>query len=145
MNKAFLREPDADVRVMCPRCATPGTPVDSGPLDNHIMPQHRDRLPNHAWYCSQISCDVAYFSNVGHLVILDELRSAVYPYDIDAPICACFGFGYDEVEADVLAAKPERIRNLLLRSQSAEARCSTLAIDGQCCIKEIQRLYLKLR
>lgn len=145
MNKAFLREPDADVRVMCPRCATPGTAVDSGPLDTHILPQHRDRLLDRAWYCSQTSCDVAYFSNFGQIVLLSELRAAIYPYDINAPICACFGFGYDEVEADVLAGQPRRIRELLLRSQSAEARCSTVAVDGQCCMKEIQRLYLKLR
>ena len=145
MNKAFVREPDADTRVLCPRCGTGGTPVGSGPLDTHLRPEARTRMQDAAWYCSHSSCEVAYFNLFELTVMLSELQAAVYPYDVDAPICACFGFRYDDVEADIRDGQPIRIRKLLARSQSPEARCQTLAVDGQCCIREVQKLYMKLR
>ena len=98
-----------------------------------------------AWYCSHPSCEVAYFNLFELTVTLGELRTSVYPCDVDAPICACFGFRYDDVEADIRDGQPVRIRKLLAQSQSPEARCPTLAVDGQCCIREVQKLYLKLR
>ncbi len=145
MNKAFVREPDADSRVLCPRCGTVGIPVGSGPLDTHIRPEARARMQDAAWYCSQPSCEVAYFNLFELTVTLGELLAPVYPYDVDAPICGCFGFSYDDVEADVRDGQPVRIRKLLAQSQSPEAHCQTLAVDGQCCIREVQKLYMKLR
>ena len=144
MNKAFVREPDADTRVLCPRCGTVGISVGSGPLDTHIRPDARARMQDAAWYCSHPSCEVAYFNLFELTVTLSELQAPVYPYDVDAPICGCFGFGYDDVEADARDGQPIRIRKLLARSQSPEARCQTLAVDGQCCIRMVQKLYMQL-
>jgi hypothetical protein len=87
---------------------------------------------------------VAYFNAMEQTVLVSELKAPVYPRDIDAPICACFGFGYDDVEADVRDGQPTRIRQLLARSQSSEAQCRTLAVDGLCCMREVQRLFMKL-
>ena len=42
-------------------------------------------------------------------------------------------------------AMPTRIRQLVARSQSPEARCATLAANGQCCLPEVRKLYMKLR
>jgi hypothetical protein len=145
VNKAFVREPDADGRVLCPRCGSAGTEVGSGPLDTHVSADVRSRLQDRAWYCSHAGCDVAYFSLLEHIVLVSELRAPVYPNDINAPICACFGFSYDDVEADVRDGQPTRIRNLFARSRSSEARCQTLAVDGQCCLREVQRLFMKLQ
>lgn len=145
MNKAFMKEPDPDGAVLCPRCGTPGSAVGAGPLNTYILPQFRSRIPDVAWYCGHTTCDVAYFSQFEQTVLLSELAKRLYPYDIDAPICACFGFGYDDVDEDVQNGEPSRIRELLKKSRSPEAHCATLAADGQCCLKEIQRLYLRLR
>jgi hypothetical protein len=60
-------------------------------------------------------------------------------------MCACFGFTSDDVEADIEDGQPVRIRALLAKSQSPQARCQTLAVDGNCCMREVQRLYMKLR
>ena len=49
---------------------------------------------------------------------VDELRAPVYPKDVDAPICACFGFTIDEIEADAQDGTPTRIRELLAKSKS---------------------------
>ena len=144
MNKAFVREPDADGRVLCPRCGTPGTPVGTGPLDTHIHASVRSRMADSAWYCRHTACEVAYFNMFEQSVLLHELRAPVYPYDIDAPICACFGLMWDDVDADSREDVPWRIRELLTKSKSPEARCKLLAVDGQCCIREVQQLYMKL-
>jgi hypothetical protein len=145
MNKAFVREPEDDGRAYCPRCKSLGLPVTSGPLDAHIRPESRAKLRHDAWFCSFPRCDVAYFDDFDAVVTMDELHAAVYPYDPNAPICACFGFSYDDVEADVRAGTPMRIRELLAKSKSPQADCQNVAADGRCCMAAVQELYMRLR
>jgi hypothetical protein len=145
MNKAFVKEPEMDGRAYCPRCQTLGVPVAAGPLDTHIQRESRAKMHDAAWFCCFPQCEVAYFNVFETAVLVDELKGPVYPKDPDAPLCACFDFDYEDVLADARDDKPTRIRELLARSQSEEARCHTLAADGQCCMREVQRLYMKLR
>ena len=145
MNKAFVREPDFDGRAFCPRCGSLGLPVETGPLDAHVRPESRAKLGDTAWFCNFPRCEVAYFNLFEAQVTTDELQAPVYPKELDAPICACFGLTYDDVEADMQAGQPTRIRALLARSQSSEARCEALAADGRCCMGAVQELYQKLR
>lgn len=145
MNKAFVREPEDDGRGFCPYCGSLGTPVEAGPLDTHIRPESRAKMREAAWFCGFPRCDVAYFNQFDAVVLIDELKAPVYPKQPSAPICACFGFSYDDVEADVRSGEPTRIRALLAKSKSPDARCHTLAADGRCCVGAVQELYMKLR
>ncbi|SFI00905.1 hypothetical protein [Planctomicrobium piriforme] len=145
MNKAFVREPDDDGRAFCPRCGALGTPVTSGPLDQHVVAAARSRLGASAWFCAYPPCEVAYFDAFDSVVLVSELQHPVYPKDTDASLCACFGFSLEDIQDDVDSPTPVRIRELLAKSQSPEARCQTLAPDGRCCMAEIKRLYMKLR
>lgn len=95
-----------------------------------------------AWFCSFMKCDIAYFDLFESRVSVEELRSPVYPKDADAPICACFGFTIEDLEADVSDGTPTRIRELLAKSKSDDSNCRVLAADGQCCMREVQRLYM---
>ena len=140
MNKAFTREPDPDIRMLCPRCGSAGSSVTKSTLDGHIHEQSRSKLGDSASFCSFARCEVVYFDQFDRTVVVNELRSPVYPKDPAAPVCACFGFSLEEVEADVEQGMPVRIRELLAKSKSSDARCQTLAADGQCCMKEVQRL-----
>ena len=115
MNKAFVREPEDDGRGFCPYCGSLGTPVDAGPLDTHIRPESRRKMRDAAWFCGFPQCEVAYFNQFDSVVLMDELKAPVYPYDVNAPICACFVFTYDDVEADVRDGVPTRIRELLTK------------------------------
>jgi hypothetical protein len=114
-------------------------------MDTHIRQEARAKMPNTAWFCSFVRCDVAYFNQFEAVVVLDELKAPIYPHDLDAPLCACFGVTYDDVAADVREGEPTRIRQLLAKSRSSEARCHAMAVDGQTCLREVQKLYLKLR
>jgi hypothetical protein len=145
MNKAFIREPEDDGRAYCPRCKSLGLPVESGPLDTHIRTESRGKIRDAAWFCGFPRCDVAYFNQFDAVVTMGELKSPVYPYDPNAPICACFGLTYDDVEADVRDGTPTRIRELLAKSKSSDANCVMLAADGRCCMSAVQELYMRLR
>jgi hypothetical protein len=145
MNKAFIREPEDDGRAYCPRCKSLGVPVESGPLDRHIRPESRGKLRDAAWFCGFPRCVVAYFNQFEAVVTMDELKAPVYPYDPNAPLCACFGLTYDDVEADVRDGTPTRIRELLAKSKSSDAHCQMLAPDGRCCMSAVQELYMRLR
>jgi hypothetical protein len=145
MNKAFVREPEMDGRAYCPRCQTLGVPVGAAPLDAHIRSQSRAKMHDAAWFCGYPQCEVAYFNVFESVVLTGELKRPVYPKDPDAPLCGCFGFAYADIEADVRDGQPTRIRALLVKSQSAEANCHTLAPNGQCCMREVQKLYMRLR
>jgi len=79
------------------------------------------------------------------IVVAEELNDPIYPKDLDAPMCACFGLTYDDVEDDVRDGQPTRIRQLLAKSQSPAARCQALAADGRCCMAAVQELYMRLR
>jgi hypothetical protein len=143
MNKAFTREPDSDGRVYCPRCGSVGTPVSTGTLDCHVREASRQGLGDSAWFCDFARCEIGYFDQFDRTVAVNELQSSVYPKDPAAPICACFGFTSEDIEADVEQGTPIRIRELLAKSKSSSAECQTLAADGRCCMREVQRLYMK--
>jgi hypothetical protein len=143
MNKAFVREPEFDGRAYCPRCGAVGDPVGEATLDHHLRPEFRTRLGPSAWFCGFARCDVAYFDLLERVVLTGELQHGVYPKDPTAPICACFGFSRDDIEADLREGAPTRTRELLAKSKSSEARCNVLAADGRCCMPEAQRLYMR--
>jgi hypothetical protein len=145
VNKAFVREPEDDGRAFCPRCGTLGAPVGGGPLDTHIGSESRAKMLDAAWCCGFYRCDVAYFNQFGAIVTMGELKAPVYPYDANAPICACFGLTYDDVVADVDDGTPTRIREVLAKSKAGESQCHTLAADGRSCMGALQELYLRLR
>lgn len=143
MNKAFVREPEFDGRGYCPRCGSLGTSVNKATLDRHIQPESRRQIGDSAWFCDFVRCVVVYFDVFERRVTTDQLAASVYPKDIAAPICACFGFTLDDVEADVRQGTPTRIRELLAKSKSNDAHCGKLAADGRCCMREVQRLYMR--
>jgi hypothetical protein len=86
-----------------------------------------------------------YFDVFDQVVCVEDLRAEVYPYSSVAPICACFGLTLEDIELDIREGQPIRIRELLKKSKTPEAACRQLALNGECCLKEVQRVYLKLR
>lgn len=145
MNKAFVREPDSDASVRCPRCGNLATETGRGPLDQHVLPEPRRRMGDSAWCCGNVRCAVVYFDVFDQVVCVEDLRAEVYPYSSVAPICACFGLTLEDIELDIREGQPIRIRELLKKSKTPEAACRQLALNGECCLKEVQRVYLKLR
>ena len=67
----------------------------------------RDHGWEEAWFCETARCDVAYFDQFERFVPVGQLQASVYPKDAAAPICACFGFTADDIEADCASRSPD--------------------------------------
>jgi hypothetical protein len=144
MNKAFLREPDA-TDVLCPRCQAVGESVPWETVQHHVPAEKQSGLSASSYFCPTPTCPVAYFDSFESLVLAADLARPVYPKDQQAPLCPCFGLSVEEVQRDVDEGTPRRIRELLARSKSPDARCSETSPTGRCCLPLVQKLYFKLR
>ncbi len=144
MNKAFVREQDTDVRH-CPRCGSLGQAVGGATLDHWLLSEVREELGDRAMFCPLASCPTAYFDQFERMVNADQLQRPSWPKSMDAPLCACFGLTADDIDTDVDEGGVDRVKTIVERSKSPEARCQTLAANGQCCVAEVQRYYFKRR
>jgi hypothetical protein len=145
VNKAFVREPDDTGEHACPRCGSRGQPVSGATLDALLPAEARKGLSEPAWFCPYPKCEVGYFDLFERTVAADLLARLCYPKDPVGPLCSCFGLTLDEVEADVREGVVTRVKALLARSKSPEARCETTAPDGRSCMTEVQKYYMRFR
>lgn len=145
MNKAFVREPDSSAPVRCPRCGSQGTSVGAVTLDAWLSPESRRMMPDTANFCPFQRCEVVYFDHFERVITVDEIDRRVYPKHPSAPICGCFGFSLDDIEADLADGGVARTKAIVARSKSAEAHCLTAAVDGRCCAAEVQRNYMRMK
>jgi hypothetical protein len=144
MNKAFVREPDAD-DVLCPHCQSPGETVLQSALESFTTAEQRKQLADRVFFCPTTNCPVAYFDGMESTLSAAELTRPVHPKNADAPLCGCFGLTIADVEDDIAEGTPRRIRELLAKSKSPEAHCTDASPTGRCCLPEVQRIYFKLR
>jgi len=144
MNKAFVREPESS-EVLCPRCGATGIDSLRAAFETHVPADARRPLAASTYFCPTPTCPVAYFDAFEATVPVEALTTPVYPKDPMAPLCPCFGLTMDDVEADVADGTPTRIRALLAKSKTAEARCDELSATGRSCIPDVQKCYFKLR
>jgi hypothetical protein len=145
MNKAFVREPDDLGGAPCPRCGSQGIAVAGETLNAQLSADDRRNLPESAFYCPFPRCEVGYFDQFDRWVASDKLLHPAYPKDPTAPICPCFEFSCEEIEADVQEHGTRRVKELLARAKSPSARCVTMSPSGECCLGEVQRCYMRLR
>jgi hypothetical protein len=88
---------------------------------------------------------VAYFDMFERRVTTAGLRHGVYPKDPRAPLCGCFGLTTDEVDADIREGGVRRVRELLAKANSPDARCQTESASGRSCVSQVQGYYMKQR
>ena len=145
MNKAFLREPEDTGQRHCPRCGSLGSSATVEAVREHLQPEALANLSETAWFCPFARCEVAYFDTFERAATVEQLRYPVWPKDAEAPLCSCFGLTRDDVEEDVREGGVARVRAVVAKAKSPEARCSVAAPDGRPCVAEVQRYYMKCR
>jgi hypothetical protein len=145
MNKAFVREPDDTGERHCPACGSLGVAVQGETWRLHVVESASEALAESAFFCPFPRCEVAYFDIFERTIRIEALRHPVYPKDPEAPICACFGLTADDVEADIAEGGVRRVRAIIDKAKGPEAHCRTAAANGQSCVGEVQRYYMKLR
>ncbi|MBM79302.1 MAG: hypothetical protein CMJ78_01755 [Planctomycetaceae bacterium] len=144
MNKAFVKEPE-DHGDRCPACGSTGMAVSTETLDALIQPDARGDISESACFCPHPTCTIAYFDQFERIVETETLNTGVYPKDPLAPICACFNFTCEEIADDIHEGGVSRVKAHVQRAQSDEARCSTMAADGQSCVAAVQRYFMQNR
>ncbi len=77
------------------------------------------------------------------MVTVGGLARPAYPKDPTAPICACFGVTTEEIDRDIAEGVTTRVKALLARAKSPDARCRQLAANGRPCIAYVQRYYMQ--
>jgi hypothetical protein len=144
MNKAFVREPDHDADY-CPRCGAKGQQVGRDTLRAYVPQEKARTVTDPANFCPSPQCEVAYFDAFERVVLAADLIAPVYPKDVDAPICACFGLTRHDIELDIAEGVVTRVKAILEKAKSPEARCAQKAANGQPCIAYVQRYYMQCK
>jgi hypothetical protein len=144
MNKAFVREPDQTVDY-CPRCGSKGQQVHRETIQAYLPTGKAPTVSDPANFCPSPHCDVVYFDAFERILLTGDLNRPVYPKDPDAPICACFGLTRQDIEADISEGVVTRVKAIIEKAKSPEARCSQLAADGQPCVASVQKYYFQCR
>ncbi len=145
MNKAFVREPDDTGVGHCPKCGSLGSEVRRGTMAEHVDPAAVQQLSESAFFCAFPRCEVVYFDHFERVATIQSLLHPIWPKDPSAPLCGCFGLTAEDIDADIQEGAPRRVRELLAKSKSDQARCAVLSASGQCCMPEVQRYYMKHR
>jgi hypothetical protein len=144
MNKAFVREPDQTAEY-CPRCGSKGQQVGRDTVQAHLPGGKTPTVTDPANFCPSPNCDVVYFDAFERVIVAADLKEPVYPKDPDAPICACFGLTRQDIEADVREGVVTRVKAIIEKAKSSEARCSCMAANGQSCVAYVQKYYMQCR
>ena len=144
MNKAFVREPEPGVE-RCPRCGAPGDAVGEATLAHHVNTTQLSEIAKSANFCSTATCEVAYFDSFERVVFVSALKHPVYPKDIQAPICPCFGFTCAEIEQDISERVVTRTKAAIEHAKSPAANCRTQSPRGESCVADVQRYYMQRR
>jgi hypothetical protein len=144
MNKAFVREPD-HIADYCPRCGAKGEQVGRETMRSFVPVEKLQTVADPANFCPSPLCDVAYFDAFERVVLVADLNKPVYPKDPDAPICACFGLTRRDIEQDVHEGVVTRVKAILEKAKSPEARCVEKAANGQPCVAYVQKYYMQCR
>ena len=144
MNKAFVREPD-QMAEYCPRCGSKGQQVGRETIQLYLPPGKAPPVADPANFCPSPHCEVVYFDAFERVIVVGELAKPVYPKDPDAPLCACFGLSRQDVEQDVREGVVTRVKAILEKAASPEARCAQMAANGQSCVAYVQKYYLQCR
>jgi hypothetical protein len=144
VNKAFVREPDQTADY-CPRCGSQGEQVGAEVLKCHLTDGQRRSLAEPANFCPSPQCAVAYFDNFESFVLATDLSRPVYPKDLSAPVCACFGLTRRDIEQDIDEGVVTRTKAALERAKSPEAHCASATANGRSCIAHIQKYFVECR
>ncbi len=111
----------------------------------YLTDEQRRVLAEPANFCPSPQCAVAYFDDFEQFVLATALSRSVYPKDLTAPICACFGLTRQDIERDVDEGVVTRTKTAVEKAKSPDARCAQMAANGRPCIAYVQKYYMECR
>ena len=94
--------------------------------------RRRRRAPGRYLVCATVGCDIAWFSEAGHRLLVSASRVAIGQKSTapDRTLCYCFGHTARDVSAAVVASITEGCRR-------GEDRCPETNPQGSCCLGNV--------
>lgn len=142
MNKAFVREPDQP-NDYCPCCDSKGEPVGVVTLRSFLTETQMRAVSASAYFCPAPKCDVVYFDSFERKLLSADIQRPIFPKDVTAPICPCFGMTRDDIELDVQEGVTTRVKEILAKAKLPTARCHQMAANGKPCVVYVQQYYMQ--
>lgn len=145
MSRAFVKEADAK-EPRCPQppgCGGVGIPVSRATIEANTAIEPAVEFHGEPFYCPDPDCVVAYFDGFGTRVERTATLRRAWPKDGDAPVCSCFGITVTQIEEWADRGEKARVRELLDRTKSADAKCLVTAPDGRRCEEKVRRVFLR--
>ena len=130
----------ASSKAACPGCKKPGEHVSTTTLLHQLTtPWQHPIAENDYYFCSQIDCDVVYFSTRGHPFDCTQLRQSVGQKSTEATRTLCYCF--DIRQSDLYDAKStKKCREFVIeKTRSKACACDTRNPSGRCCLRDFPK------
>jgi hypothetical protein len=114
-----------------------------GTLRSHVTAAAAEVIGEPAYWCATDSCPVAYYDLLERTLATAEAHGLYWPKDAGGPLCCCHGLTVDDVDADLAASVPTRVRAVVQQAGRPDAACGTKSPDGRSCVARVQRYFMR--
>lgn len=137
------------VEKACLECGQRGRPVPATTLEALVSTPALTALRDHTGFrfCANPLCDTAYFrAQTGERVPRGMVKVRIGQKETEPPIpvCYCFGFSAEQIEADVhrtgTSSIPEIIRE---KCRQGLDRCERTNPQGRCCLGNVRAVLAR--
>ncbi len=127
---------------ICPRSGSTGKAVGRVTLESLLRPEFRDEIGTGPWYyCPDPECDVVYFDPGGRTWEKEALsvRVGIKEKTPPRPVCYCFDFTAEEIEAEVAETGRSTIPDTIKeRCKQGLDDCEHTNPKGRCCLGDVR-------
>ena len=124
----------------CPECGSTCKSVVMPTLYHQVrFPENQAIIADNYYFCPAKTCPIAYFSNTGHTVPKQHLRS--YQAIQNDALCYCFDIDTGQYLSALKDHRAEQIKAFVMqRTQAGDCACEIRNPSGQCCLANFKRL-----
>ncbi|MBI1869936.1 MAG: (2Fe-2S)-binding protein [Chlamydiae bacterium] len=118
-------------------------------LGSLVKPELRSTIPmqDEFCFCSSPACDVVYFSKERILYRKQDLSVPVSmkePSHLNLPICYCFGWTRERIQAEIDATgKNTVIEKIKAQVKIGNCYCEITNPEGSCCLGHVSQVALR--
>ncbi len=141
-----LHPPQKCSSAKCPECGELGKTVQRITLGALVKPEKRSQIPKQEefCFCRNATCDVVYFIPNCLLFRKDDLNVLVglkEPQNSKAPVCYCFGWTPDKIQAEIKGtSKSTAIDQIKTQVRAGNCYCEVTNPQGSCCLGNVSRI-----
>lgn len=139
-----MSEPAVSTRTECPDCETRGKTVKPITIASLVEPAALARFERRdGWrFCPSPACDTAYFhEGTQDRLPKQDVRVRIGRKETTSPrpLCYCFGYSVEDVEADLAATGASGVGDAITeKCRQGLDRCPETNPQGSCCLGDVR-------